>query len=106
MSWVEILIAVLSGLITAIPLVIKLVEYVKKAIKEKNWSVLIELVTDYMQIAENMFDTGAKRKEWVLKMVSESADKVNYDVDLDVISGLIDQFCHMSKTVNVPTQEG
>ena len=41
MDWVEIIIAILSGLAACIPLVIKLVQYVEKAIKEKNWSALL-----------------------------------------------------------------
>ena len=35
MDWYEVIISILSGIAVAIPLVIKLVEYVRKAIKEK-----------------------------------------------------------------------
>ena len=37
MEWYEILIEILSGLIIMIPLVVKLVKYVKAAAMEKNW---------------------------------------------------------------------
>jgi len=99
-NWLDIFIMVLSGLLTTIPLVIKLVEYVKKSVKEKNWNALLELLVEYMETAETMFNTGAERKEWVLTMISASADKVNYDIDLQVIGDLIDRLCQMSKTVN------
>lgn len=36
MNWLDLVIAVLSGLAAAIPLVIQLVKYVKQAIQEKN----------------------------------------------------------------------
>lgn len=35
MEWVQIALSIVAGLATAIPLVIKLVEYVQKVIKEK-----------------------------------------------------------------------
>ena len=41
MAWYEIAVNILTGLAITIPLVVKLVEYVQKAIKEKNWSKLL-----------------------------------------------------------------
>ena len=102
MEWMKLLIAILSGLITAIPLVVKLVEYVQKAIKEKNWNELLRMVMNYMETAESKFDNGADRKEWVLAMVKASADTVNYDIDMNAVSDLIDSLCNMTKTVNAP----
>lgn len=101
MEWLELGLSILSGLAVAIPLVIELVKYVKKAIKEKNWNVILSMVMNYMATAEKMFDNGAERKEWVLAMVEESSKTVNYDIDMTVISGLIDNLCTMSKNVNV-----
>lgn len=105
MEWVKLLVAILSGLVTAIPLVVKLVEYVQKAIKEKNWSDLLKMVMKYMETAELKFDNGADRKEWVLAMVKASADTVNYDIDLNIVADLIDNLCNMSKTVNAPEKD-
>lgn len=102
MDWVQYLVSVLAGLATAIPLAIKLVEYVQKAVKEKNWGKVLDMVMRYMTTAEEKFDNGADRKEWVLAMVKASAETVNYDIDMDVISNLIDDLCKMSKTVNAP----
>lgn len=103
-NWLELIVAVLSGLATAIPLVIQLVKYVQKAIKEKNWPQVINLVTNYMERAEEMFETGADRKEWVMAMVKSSADTIDYDLDMDKISELIDSLCDMSKVVNVTSE--
>lgn len=105
MKWLELAVSILAGLSAAIPLVVKLVEYVQKAIREKNWSVVLNMVMDYMEIAETKFETGAERKEWVLAMVEASANTVNYDIDLAVISQLIDSLCSMTKVVNPPAGE-
>lgn len=102
MEWVQLAIAIISGLAAAIPLVIKLVEYVQKATKEKNWNKMLALVIDLMEEAETKFAEGADRKEWVLAMVKASADTINYDVDIEVIGAMIDSLCAMSKVVNAP----
>jgi hypothetical protein len=101
MEWLELIISIFAGLATAIPLVIKLVEYVKKAMKEKNWGIVLNMVMNYMAIAEEKFDNGAERKEWVLAMIQESEAIVNYDIDINVISTMIDNLVSMSKKVNV-----
>lgn len=68
--------------------------------QDKNWPEVVKLVTSYMERAETMFEKGADRKEWVMAMVKASADTVNYDLDMDKISDLIDSLCDMSKIVN------
>lgn len=104
MEWHEIIISILTGLITAIPLVIKLVEYVKKAIQEKNWNNLLKLVMNLMTEAETKFEKGADKKAWVLSMIEASAKTINYEVDLEQVSELIDSLCSMSKLVNAPVE--
>ena len=99
-EWVRLIVSVLSGLAATIPLVIQLVKYVRKTIQDKNWPEVVKLVTSYMERAETMFAKGADRKEWVMAMVKASADAVNYDLDMDKISDLIDSLCDMSKIVN------
>lgn len=103
MEWINYAVSILSGLAVAIPLVVKLVEYVKKAVKEKNWSQVLKLVMDLMTKAEKKFETGAEKKEWVLAMIKASADSINYDIDTNAISELIDSLCDMSKAVNAPS---
>lgn len=104
-EWMQLIVSVLASLATAIPLVIKLVEYVQKAVKERNWSKVLDMVMKYMTIAEEKFDNGADRKEWVMAMVKASADTVEYDINMDAVSNLIDDLCKMSKTVNAPAEK-
>lgn len=101
-KWIELILSVLAGISACIPLVVKLVEYVEKAAKEKNWGRLLAMVVELMETAEEMFDAGADRKRWVLAMVKSSADSIDFDIDLSVVSKMIDDLCDMSKVVNPP----
>lgn len=101
-EWVKYAVSILSGLAAAIPLVVSLINYVKKAIQEKNWNNLVKLVMNLMAEAEKKFDNGADRKEWVIAMVQASASTINYPVDINALSDLIDNLCTMSKAVNPP----
>lgn len=108
MDWIEILkliAAIASGLAAAIPLVIQLVKYVEKAVKERNWGIVLNKVMTLMETAETKFSEGADRKEWVLAMLKASADGINYDIDYDVIADMIDRLCDMSRVINAPAQE-
>lgn len=104
MDW-NIVLSIIAGLATAIPLVIKLVQYVEKAVREKNWNKLLELVMSLMEQAEQKFSDGATRREWVLAMVKASADTINYDVDMEAVAELIDSLCDLTKTVNAPVPD-
>ena len=99
-EWVRLIVSVLSGLAATIPLAIQLVKYVRKTIQDKNWPEVVKLVTSYMERAETMFEKGADRKEWVMAMVKASADYINYPVDEDTLSKMIDSLCDMSMVVN------
>lgn len=104
-KWVELIVAILSGLVACIPLVVQLVKYCQKAVKEKNWNQLLKLVMNLMEEAETKFETGADRKEWVMMMIKASADTINYEIDMDEVSKLIDSLCSMTKIVNGNTEE-
>lgn len=106
MEWTKYVVTILSGLAAAIPLVVKLVEYVQKAAKEKNWNALLSMVMKYIEEAEKKFSNGADRKQWVLAMVEASADTINYDIDMDAVSEMIDRLCDMSKVVNTEIKVG
>lgn len=99
---VSLIVAVLTGLATAIPLVIKLVQYVQKATQEKNWGNLLGLLIELMEQAEQMFDTGSTRKEWVMAMAQTSAEYIAYPLDTAALSTLIDELVAMTKNVNSP----
>lgn len=101
--WIQIGISILSGIVVAIPLIIKLVEVVKNATKSKNWNLLIKMAIDYMKEAEKNIKSGAERKEWVINMVIASAININYpltDEDIQKIEDLIDAICDASKIIN------
>ena len=99
-SWINLIIAILSGLITAIPLVIKLVQYIKQAVKSKNWSPLMQLVLKLMVEAENNYATGAERKKYVIDAIKAMEGTLNYDIDENVIGDMIDAIVAASKTIN------
>lgn len=105
MKWLELLASILSGLAATIPLVYHLVKYVKQAIKEKNWTLVLSKVMELMAIAETKFEKGAERKEWVLAMLKAGADSINYDIDYVAIGEMIDSLCEMSKMINVSVKE-
>lgn len=96
------IVAVLTGLAACIPLAVKLVQYIQKAVQEKNWGALLGLVVDLMEEAETKFDEGATRKEWVMAMVQTSAEYIAYPIDTAALSDLIDALCDMTNVVNAP----
>jgi len=97
---VSLIVALMTGLATCIPLAYKLVEYVKKATQEKNWAALLGLVVSLMEEAEQKFSDGATRKEWVMAMVQTSSEYINYPIDSAALGELIDSLCDMTKVVN------
>ena len=98
---VSLIVALLSGLATCIPLALKLVQYVKKATQEKNWSALLDLVMKLIAQAEEKFKDGATRKEWVMAMVQTSAEYINYPLDTQALSEMIDELVKLTNKVNV-----
>lgn len=99
--WIQAIISILSGIAILVPLIFKLIEYVKKNAKDKNWSQMLMLVMNLMAKAEEMFDKGADKKEWVLAELHAIAHTLNYDIDWDVVSEMIDKICDISKEINV-----
>lgn len=99
-NYINLIIAILSGLVTAIPLVVQLVKYVKAAYKEKNWSKVMQLVLNLMTEAEKNYATGAERKEYVMDSIESIKDVLDYNVDMDAISEMIDAIVAASKTIN------
>lgn len=102
---VSLVVAVLSGLAACIPLAVKLVQYVQKAAEEKNWGQLLGLLVDLMEEAEQKFEEGATRKEWVMAMVQTSAEYIAYPMDTQALSDLIDSLISMTKAINAPEAE-
>lgn len=103
MSWVEIVVSILSGLAVCIPLVVQLVNVVRASVKEKNWSQIVTIVLDLMKQAETLFSEGAARKAWVMAGVESAAKSINYTYDevaKQKVSDMIDAICATAKIVN------
>lgn len=99
---IKFVIAVLSGLAASIPLVVKLVKFVKLAMRDKrNMAKLVSLISALMSTAEEKFEKGAERREWVISMVMTSSTYLEYPVDAEAIGEMVDELCDMSKHVNV-----
>ncbi len=105
MEILELLIEILGGLMIVIPLVVKLIEYVKKSALEKNWNNLIRLLLNLIATAEEKFDNGADRKQWVIAMVQASANTINYPITDKELGDLIDNLVALTKKVNVAIPE-
>lgn len=105
MDILNLVIEVLGGLAIVIPLVLALIDYVKKSTKEKNWNNLIKLVMSLMSAAEDKFDNGADRKQWVIAMVQASANAINYPISDKELGDLIDDLVKLTKKVNFKAEE-
>ena len=103
MSWVDIVVSIMSGLAVCIPLVVQLVNVVRKSVQEKNWSQIVTIVLDLMKQAETLFAEGAARKAWVMAGVESAARSINYNYDdaaKQKVSDMIDAICATAKVVN------
>ena len=98
--WVQIIVPIFTGLVACVPLVIKLVEYVKKAQKEKNWKAVVQLVLKLMAEAEQLYSSGAEKKEYVLSSIRAMEDSLQYDIDENAIGELIDAIVLATKKIN------
>lgn len=98
--WTNIVLPMLSGLIAAVPLVIKLIEYVNQAKREKNWGAVVQLALKLMAEAEQNYTNGADKKDYVISSIKAMETTLQYDIDEQAISELIDAVVLTSKKVN------
>lgn len=108
MSWVDIVVSIMSGLSVCIPLVVKLVNVVSTYVKEKNWSQIVAIVLDLMKEAETLFSDGATKKAYVMASVESAAKSINYNYDevaKQKVSDMIDAICATAKIVNAEGAE-
>lgn len=98
--WIQIIVPIFTGLVACVPLVITLVEWIKKAAKEKNWTALMQLVLKLMTEAEANYSTGAEKKEYVIDSINAIKGTLNYDVDMNVVSDMIDSVIIATKKIN------
>lgn len=105
MDILNLIIEILAGLAIVIPLVIELVKYVRKSALERNWTNLIQLVMSLIAAAEEKFDNGADRKQWVIAMVQASANAINYPISDKELGDLIDDLVELTNRVNIKLEE-
>lgn len=101
MEWFELIIAILSGMATCIPLVIQLIKWIKACTKEKNWSKLLAIVSSLISEAEMLYSDGASKKDYVVNSVLAMSNTIDYPIDKDMLSELIDSLVALSKKVNI-----
>ena len=104
-NWINLIIAILSGLATCIPLVVQLVKYVKTAIQERNWSLVMQLVLKLMTEAEKNYSSGVERKKYVMDTIESIKDTLNYQIDMNQIDEMIDSVVAASKIINAEIVE-
>jgi hypothetical protein len=101
MDIVNLIVAIISGVATCVPLVIQLVKYIKAAAKEKNWGKLIVIVSNFMAEAETLFPDGASKKDYVINSVLAIAKTIDYPIDKEMLGELIDNLTALSNKINV-----
>ena len=97
----EIILSIVTGIATCIPLVIQLVKYIQAAAKEKNWGKLVVIVSNFIAEAETLFPDGASKKEYVINSVLNISKTIDYPVDKEMLGELIDNLVTLSNKVNV-----
>lgn len=98
--WMNIVLPIISGLVATIPLVIKLVDVAQKSAKAKNWKTVIQLVLALMKEAEQNYTDGAEKKQHVLSSIKTMESTLEYDIDEQAISELIDAIVAATKKIN------
>lgn len=101
MDIVNLIVVIVSGVATCIPLVIQLIKYIKEATKSKNWGALFQLVIQLMTDAEKLFATGEEREEYVISKIKSMETTLNYDIDENVVKEMIKSIVEASKKINV-----
>lgn len=92
---------ILIGLAAIIPLVAALIKYVGKAADGKNWNIVVKMVLDLMVQAEQDYSSGSEKKAFVMNQIAVLAKTVNFEIDMNKVSDLIDALCDMAHEVNV-----
>lgn len=98
--WANIITAVVTGLVAVIPVVIKLIDTVQKAAKEKNWKAVVQLVLKLMTEAEQAYTNGADKKTYVMSSIKAMESALQYDIDEDAIGSLVDSIVAATKKIN------
>lgn len=100
---IEGIIAILSGISVCIPLVIKLIDTVKALADEKKWNVLVRNVFELMADAEEKYQRGEEKKNYVMSAIKIIAGQIGFNYDEEAkakISAMVDEICGLSRIIN------
>lgn len=100
MEILSMILSIVTGLCTCIPLAVQLVKHVKIAIAEKNFGTVMNIVIDLLPEAEEKFNTGEEKKEYVMTKVQSLSKSLGYEIDLERVSEMIDSIVAVTKQVN------
>lgn len=98
------IVSIIVGLAICIPVVVGLVKSVRQNVEEKRWDLLLKKVIGYMITAEEQFETGAVKKDFVLVMVKRAAEELDLPFDEEKVGAMIDAIVDISKQINVPKE--
>lgn len=104
----ELIVSVLSGLVTIIPVLFALYKLFKKYVQEKNWAKLVALVLNLCQEAEDLLEDGEQKKRWVLNALRASAAETGYELDeasLAEVSTMIDEIIKATRNINTSKEK-
>lgn len=105
-EYISLIITLAGYVLTLILTVIKIVSAIKTKKKEKNakdWEQLKEMLTQQviplMEQAENVFDVGEEKKQWVIQKLSNLThiDFFKYANILELAENIIDEICKTTK---------
>ena len=100
-EFVRLIAEILTLLGVLLPMTIALVRAIRKSVKEKNWKRLLSLAMRLMEQAESAFEQGADKKSWVMAMLKESLDEINYSISDEELSDLIDNMVDLTNKLNI-----
>ena len=103
-SVLEYVLCIATGIIVSIPVVVQLVKYVKKLAHEKQWNVLIKEMLGLMVVAEEQYEKGSVKKDFVLSMCRKLCADLNIEFDEEKVGAMIDAMVELSKQINVPKE--
>lgn len=99
--WTTIILPIISGLVSCVPLVITLINVVQKNSKSQNWTALMSLTLKLMTEAEALYKEGSEKKDYVINSIKALEKTLNYDVDIDKVDAMINSIIEVTKKINV-----
>lgn len=101
---VEIIVAILAGLAVCIPVVVGLIRSVRQNVEEKRWDLLMKKAIGLMITAEDLFETGSVKKDYVVVLLKKAAEELDLPYDEEKVSAMIDAMVELSKQINVSNE--